>query len=228
MKFTYNNFCSMDCNICDVIALRSLWKEDMPYNYEVHGRTKYLLYYQLENERVYYRDKKQIFKLSKHDIVFLPHGSKYTSVIADSSDHASGIGISFNIKDNDGNIIESDEDIKIVYRDTNGHFYKTFKKILFSVLHPSTNSLKLKAELFGMLDSFFSNETITYEKNAEYEPISEAIHILENSPEENHSNKELSALCYMSESSFLRKFKAYSGGIPPIKYRNNIEYINHK
>ena len=29
----------------------------------------------------------------------------------------------------------------------------------------------------------------------------------------------------MSEASFLRKFKAYSGGMPPIKYRNNIRIM---
>lgn len=225
MKFTYNNFCSIDCNICDVLAFHSLWKEDIPYNYEAHGRTKYLIYYQLENERVYYRNKKLIFKLSKHDIVFLPHGSKYTSVIGESAGHTSGIGISFNICDNSGKLIESDEDIKILHHDANGHFYKIFKRILFSVLHPSTNTLRLKSDLFGMLDNFFSPETPKSEKNSEFESIADAINLIENSPEENHSNKELANLCFMSESSFLRKFKAYSGGISPLQYRNHIRMM---
>lgn len=225
MKFTYNNFCSIDCNITDIIAFHSIWKEDNQYNYELQGRNKYLIFYQLENGRNYFRRGEHICTINKHDILFLPHGTRYTSAAANGDECTSGIGISFNIRDQDGNVIESDEDIKIICHDSDSRFYNMFKKILFSVLHPSTNSLKLKAELFDMLDKFFSEESHSEGRDKIYDSIAEAISTIESSPEENYSNKELANMCFLSESSFVRKFKQYSGGKSPLQYRNQIRLM---
>ena len=62
--------------------------------------------------------------------------------------------------------------------------------------------------------------------------IAPALKLMERHPEKNFTNAELAHMCHVSESSFLRKFKLYSGGITPARYRNNIrimraeEYVN--
>lgn len=225
MNLTYNNFCSLDCDITDIFAFQHLWKEDTQYNYETHGRTKYLIYYQLENERSYYCDGKLIYTLKKHDILFLPHGAKYTSVITSPENQTTGIGIAFNLYTPDNVLVETKEPIKLVAHDSTGQYYKRFKKILFSVLHPNTNSLRLKGEIYMLLDEMFSaiNAKSSYDKS--YHDIAEAISVIEHSPEINYTNQQLAEMCFISESSFLRKFKAYSGGVSPLQYRNNIRLM---
>jgi transcriptional regulator GlxA family with amidase domain len=55
-----------------------------------------------------------------------------------------------------------------------------------------------------------------------------AIEQIERRPEENMSVKELTQLCCLSESSFRRKFKAYSHGISPLAYRNRLRVLKAK
>ena len=73
-----------------------------------------------------------------------------------------------------------------------------------------------------LLDELFSDSKTVRES---FDDIFSAISAIENEPQKNISLKALADICHMSESTFLRRFKAYSGGISPIKYRNNIRLM---
>ncbi len=226
MYIKYSDLCSCECVLDDITCYRMDSKvNSFVYDYELTGRTKHLIFYQLDNTRSYYFGKTRLYKLEKGDILFLPHGAKYRSFVEDDPQLAGGIGISFNLIGADGEKIFFDEKIKLIMRDRDGVHYKQFKKIFYSVMNSGYSCLRLRGELYTLLDTMFSSYERGTGAEKNFEEIKAAIEILENSPEKNTSIAELADVCHMSESSFLRKFKDYSGGISPIKYRNNIRLM---
>ncbi len=226
MYIKYSDLCSCECVLDDIISYRMDTKHSsLIYDYQTSGRSKHLIFYQLENKRSYYIEKTHICTLEKGDILFLPHGAKYRSFIENSSLPSGGIGVSFNLIGADGERIFFDEEIKLIMHDHDGVHYKQFKKIFYSVMNPVNNGLRLRGDLYTLLDNMFSSYRRSRDFEESFGDIKAAINILENSPEKNLSVADLADICHMSESSFLRKFKDYSGGISPMKYRNNIRII---
>ncbi len=172
--------------------------------------------------REYYIKDQHICTLCPGDILFLPHGAKYRSFLSDGTLPSDGIGISFNLLDINGEPIYIDEDISLITRDKNGRYYKHFQKILYSAMNQAKSTLKLKGALYILLDELFANREKTNER---FDDIFSAVSILENEPERNLTLNELADICHMSESTFMRRFKSFSGGISPIKYRNNIRLM---
>ena len=213
---------NMETLVTVIRANLQIWNEDMIFDYETYGRSGHLLYYMLDNEIDYWADSKKICTVMKNDIIFLPSGSKYTSVVKGGSGTIRGIGLVFELATPDGEPIEIDSPIRILAHDSGRYFYKRFHKIYLSSINPYGSALSSKANFYSLLDSFFSSHIRDEEYEKNLHDIFNAIHALEYSPEVNYSNEQLASFCYMSNSTFLRKFKAYSGGITPLQYRNNI------
>ncbi len=222
MKIKRDQLGDIDFIVTSTRAHLQIWNEDMIFDYEALGRDGNLLYYMLDGEIEYYVEGKKICNVFKNDIIFLPSGSKYTSVVKGSRSTARGIGLVFDIATRDGELIEIDEPIRIMTHDMSRYFYKRFHKIYLSSIHPHGNMISLKANFYSLMDDFFSSRLRDedYEKNLH--DIFNAIYALEHTPEINYSNEQLAEFCYMSSSTFLRKFKMYSCGITPLQYRNNI------
>ncbi len=225
MMARYKDLCSVDFTFGNIAAYRMMADENIVYNYESTGRSKHLLFYQLENRRNYYLYDEHICTLERGDVLFLPHGARYRSFVENQKMKSDGIGVSFDMLAPDGEKIFVDEPIKLLVKDDCGQLFKRFKRVLFSVNNPAENVLRLKGELYSILDELFAEKEKRVDFKASYGDIFNAINILENSPEKNLSAKQLADMCHMSQSTFLRKFKDYSGGIAPVKYRNNIRLI---
>lgn len=216
---------STDFVFTDVVAYQLKPEYEDFYDFEAMGRNKHLIFYQYRNSRCYYRGNTHLYTLNSGDIVFIPHGVKYRTFSVSQENLGFGIGISFNLVTPGGEPIFFDEDIKILTNDADRFYYKYFEKVLYSVINPSRNTLALKSTLYFIAENVFPKEKSAYNEETGFSGIKEAINIIEKHPEKNISTKELAEICFMSEASFLRKFKAYSGGVPPIKYRNNIRLM---
>lgn len=225
MIIKYSDLNNVDFVFKNITAYRTMSEYEDFYDFEATGRTKHLIYYQDKNSRCYYRNGQHLCTLNKGDIVFIPHGTRYISYSEDKNNLANGIGISFYLTTLSGEEIFFDEDISVLINDKEKVFYKYFEKTLFSVINPARNILSLKNALYFITDGIFSKSHILDDSKKDYTSIEKAIEIIEKHPEKNISTIELANLCFMSEASFLRKFKAYSGGIPPLKYRNNIRIM---
>ncbi|MBQ4631378.1 MAG: helix-turn-helix transcriptional regulator [Clostridia bacterium] len=223
LKINYSDLCSLDYVIKNVSAHPDVWNDIDTFDFEENGRKKHLIYYQLDNERDYYQNGKLLFTLKKHDILFAPEGSKYLSV--SSGAMASGFGISFDLFLPDNSGITIDEPLKIVANDESGQLYKHFQMIRYCFLHQNTSATRLKGELFTLIDKLFTDTQAYLAFEATYKSIHPAISIINNHPEKNISNSELAEKCYMSTSSFMRKFKQFSGGLTPVQYKNHTRII---
>ena len=225
MDINYKDLTNTDFNFVNVVAYRMDNDTNIEYNYETYGRTKHLLFCQMEGDRHYYCGNRHICTLTPGDVLFLPHGAKYRSFVSENSTSNTGIGISFDLISSTGEAIMIDEDIRLFLNRKDNQLLKRFKKILYSVANPAHSILRLKGELFSLLDELFADREKREDFDEAYKDIMAAITLLETKPENNLNLKSLGEMCHMSESSFLRKFKEYSGGITPIKYRNNIRFM---
>lgn len=220
MQIKYKDVCQTDFLIKDVAAYH-LKSADI-YDYAQSGRTKHALFYLYEHERSYYAQEKHIATLRPGDIIIIPHGAKYTSIVQDRSRIAEGICVTFNLEATTGENIYFDEEMRMFRGDVYKKCRTRFEKIYFSAMNANKNVLKLKSEMYSLLEEVFS-EKIKF--NERYGDILQAINLIEKQPENNASVKDLADICLMSESTFMRKFKEYSGGVTPIKYRNKIRVM---
>lgn len=219
MYIKYHDVCTIDFQINDISAFNLTDKNT--YNYTQSGRAKHLLFYLTEHERSYFTNNKHI-KLIPGDILFIPHGTKYKSIVENQNGYAKGICLTFNLSTQSGESVFFDEEMCVFKEETYTKCRTHFEKILFSTRNANKNVLKLKAHMYSLLEELFS-ENVSFSE--QYRDIFKAIKLIEKHPENNASVKELADICHMSESTFMRKFKEYSGGVTPVKYRNKMRLM---
>lgn len=222
MNIRYDELCSTDFTFTDLFAYRMTGTSEFFCSYEQTARTKHLVYCQLENCRVYYSGEKHICTMAPGDVLFLPHGCHYHSFVEDTSRPSNSIGVSFYLWNVDGEPIFFDEGIRVFRADDLAKRKKRFERIMYAVMNPANNAMRIKVELFSLLDELFGKRENVYDP---FEDIATAVRQIENHPEENQTVHQLASLCLMSESSFVRKFKEYSGGVSPIEYRNRVRLM---
>lgn len=221
---TLESLCNTDFVITDIAVAYSDINSPPEFDYEKLGRSKNLIYYQIQGSRHYYRHNRLLLSLQEADVVFIPDGYRYRSTTIDTVTESCGIGVSFQLRDPNGEILAINDSIKIIYHDLKGTLLEHFHNILFAVLRENSGKLKMQRELFYLLDTFLSGKDTTSISDT-YKDILSAINIIENHPENSLSVQALANLCYMSESTFVRRFKKYSGGIPPTAYRNRVRVM---
>ncbi|MBO5280099.1 MAG: helix-turn-helix transcriptional regulator [Clostridia bacterium] len=214
-----------ECRIYDVTAYSMRADSLSEYNYEKEGRQKHLLFYQIEGERSYSNGGNMIATLAPKDVIFLPHGVKYLSRPVAPEMRLSGIGISFRLRSPQGEPIFFDRNSIIIKHDYDSNILAHFKSILSRIVNPEENALRISGELSILLDEMLSDKIKSVERIEDLKDIKSAVRAIENEPWKSFTISELAALSCMSESTFLRKFKRYSGGISPIRYRNNVRLM---
>ena len=220
MNIKYKDVCHTDFLISDIAAYKH--KDARVYDYTQAGRAKHILFCLSGHQRSYFVDGKHIVTLKPGDIIIIPHGTKYKSLVEDKTCVAEGLGFSFNLVTPEGEDVFFDEPMYVFEGDDYKKCHKRFEKIFLSAINANKNVLKLKSEIYSLMEELFSEKVDFGER---YGDILEAIKLIEKRPENNASVGELAELCHMSESTFMRKFKEYSGGVTPVKYRNNIRFM---
>ena len=227
---TFMELSKNDFSIMNISALKLTWRDGDIDNYTSRGRIKNIFYYMINGHREYIVNGELVLHLRDADIIFIPNGYHYYSkVVMDSTDEGStGIGITFDLYDRNGEELYIDEPLKIVADDRDKSHLELFERILESIMWPNTERLRAKASLYSFFDAITSDVQKEAFIKKQFADISLAIEQIEKYPEENMSIKELANLCCVSESSFHRKFKQYSNGIPPLAYRNQLRVMKAK
>ena len=194
MDIKYKDVCHTDFLIRDIAAYKH--KDASVYDYTQSGRVKHVVFYLYGHERSYYVDGKHVITLKPGDIIVIPHGAKYKSVVEDKTEVAKGLGVSFNLVAPEGESVFFDEEMRVFRGDTYNKCRKRFEKILFSAINANKNVLKLKSEMYSLLEELFSEKV---EFSERYGDIAEAIKLVEEHPENNASVKELADICHISE-----------------------------
>lgn len=224
---TFTDLARKDFSIMNISALKLTWRDGDVDNYTNRGRIKNIFYYMISGHREYSVNGELILHLRDSDIIFIPNGYHYYSevVMENKEEGSTGIGITFELYDRNGEELYIDEPMKIVANDNDMSYLELFERILESATWPNTGSLRAKASLYSFFDAITSDLQKEAYLRKHFADISPAIEQIERHPEENMSSRELAQLCCLSESSFRRKFKRYSNGISPLAYRNRLRVM---
>ena len=139
------------------------------------------------------------------DILFMPTGaSYYTTVTGESA--STGYGILFKLYDRRGHEIILGNEPEVILRDRNGFFQERFREMLVLMLSGGFSLMQIKARLYDLL-YLFVTEKMREKTDMQIRSVLPAVHYMENHLQENCTVEQLAQLCFMSRSTFHRRFQ---------------------
>ena len=151
--------------------------------------------------------------------MFLPHGTKYYTKALDVGKlYCKGLSVIFDLVDQDGSMIELENDRLHIRHDTRGVFSKRCEAMLKCTLEKPDNILEIKSLLLRII-----SEIVSDTHKIPPTELSPAFEMLRGRYKENLSVKEYADKCHMSESYFRKKFTEFTGR-SPIQYRNELRF----
>ena len=171
------------------------------------NRSENQLYCCRSGTRDYYRlDGKMLLSVKPGDILIMPTGSSYETRVTSEED-ADGWGILFNLYDRSGKEIILGNAPEILLRDNNDFFADQFREMRTLMLNGGFSMMQIKARLYDLLYLFVS-QNMREEAEHRSGSVLPAVHYMENHLRENCTVEQLAQLCYMSRSTFHRRFQA--------------------
>ncbi|MGI5857337.1 MAG: helix-turn-helix domain-containing protein [Candidatus Merdivicinus sp.] len=215
-----------DVSFYRLTSLRYFWGPGSVDRFVDRTRVDNLLVYLIRGERSYTRgdgDAGEFLKIQNGDILFAPTGCNYVSTLRlREGEHVSeGIFVTFSIRDENGGEVCPGEGAVWMAHDTDGHYYRLFEELLEAVMRGSGGNLSAKALLSRLLQELLAHVRLQDSFGPDLEAIYPAVVRIEHHPQEAVSVPELARLCFLSESTFRKKFEQYTH-LSPIQYRNHI------
>ena len=223
-KISLSELTGMDFSITDIRGFFWAWATEEITDYSSRGRLKNLLFYQIEGTRDYFENDTYLLSAKPGDMLFIPDGYRYrTAVTGSHKNH--GIVIMFHLVDDAKELIQIHGGIRSIGTDRDGTFLRQFEEVVRALLQPQTGRLRVKKEIYALLDTAISYTLKDQSVTKDFDDIQPAIQLIEQNPAKVDSCRALAKLCCMSERTFERRFKDYSGGVPPMKYRNTVRLM---
>lgn len=165
------------------------------------------LFCMISGTRDYY-DKNgcKFFSASAGDVLFMPTGSGYRTTVT-SPEGCRGIGILFSIYDEEKHEIILDHTVRLIARDENQYYSQTMYRLLDYVLQGGFSNLKAKELLYNLLYSLSTDQSLM-QTNPHLKSITPAIRYMEDNLQSTLSIDMLAEMCFMSKSTFHRRFLA--------------------
>ncbi len=225
-KIALQQLQDMDVSFYRLVSMRYSWAPGSVERFVECARADNLLVYLIHGERHYTKDensKEEFLQIVGGDILFAPTGSNYVSTLQlkEGEAFSEGIFVNFAIRDEQGQEICPGDLPVWMAHDIDGRYFRMFEKLLTSVLQGSGGNLSSKAQLSRLLQELIAQVRIQDSFGPELEAIYPAVIRLERCPQEPVSVPELAKLCFLSESTFRKKFETYAH-VSPIQYRNRI------
>ena len=212
-----------DFNISNIKVAKSIFEIGDTTNYSKNGRKQNLLHLITEGEREYiFNDR--CFTLKSGSVLFIPDNTHYstTAQAVDNID-CSGIGICFDITDQNGNIILIEPDIYCSWGDRQEKAADYFDEI-DKLYKYSPEIFTLKIQLLKLLHTLTESQTVI---KGDFTLLEPALNFIAEHYKENLAVSLYAEQCKLSESHFRKKFTECMG-ISPIDYRNELRFREAK
>lgn len=203
-----------DIFISGIAAKESIWPMEAT-DVQI-TRTANQLFCMISGTRDYFDENgRKFYTAMPGDVLFMPTGSTYRT-IATAPEGNTGIGVLFSIFDENHKEIILDTKVRLVARDENQYYSQTMYKLLDYVLQGGFSILKAKELLFNLLYSVSTDQSLM-QKNPRLKSIIPAIRYMEDNLQSTLSIDMLAEMCFMSKSTFHRRFLA-EFQMPPTAY----------
>ncbi len=221
---TLTSLINSDFDISNIRVVKSFFENGDTADYLLKGRNQNLLHLITSGKREY-RITDRVLKLQKGALLFIPDTTKYLTFASDLDGIAcGGIGICFDIKDQNGEKIMLQPDIYCDWGDRQTKAAEYFEKLDSLYKYSPTSAFTLKLTLLKLIHTLVSSQTVLMGNHSIIEP---AISFIAEHYNENLSVSTYAKQCKISESHFRKKFLEYTG-LSPIDYRNEIRYREAK
>ena len=183
-----------------------------------NGRSKHGFIYIVEGsiDASFFNSDEEVISASQGELLFIPQGSKYTSIYTSPLTHIQLI--QFDIDEGALNSYLS-RPVKIELPDAGEILNRIFSKGNSHSLNHPFYYLSCLYELLYRIDETYGRLPRKYKK------LGQALYELSERYEKNESVGYYAELCDMSEVHFRRLFKEYTG-LSPIEYRNELRLQN--
>ena len=232
IEMSFEELMRTSFNVTSVSAVEQYWKNGNLNLHHEDGRAEHVLSYTIEGKREIkeHQDKRALFCLEPSEIVFISQGAPYVShtVLDDDEQMGHTACIKFKLLDDLGEEIIIKEKYMHWHDDKAESVRKLFSRVFDSYLSLASNVCAIKAALYGILSSMSAHIMENSAVPEEFSAILPAIKHIENNLGENTSIGELASMCFLSESYFRTRFKAFSGGVSPVDWRNRLRIEKSK
>lgn len=210
MENIFSSVFDINYEICDIFAMRQVWKENSSFEMKNPRKTSAFLYLCGCDVRYLCADG-DVFSATRDSVVYIPAGSTYVSTFFNTDNNTSTYLVEFNINSGGQTIKLSDKPVVITKNSISlakkeiTEAVKVFESTLYS---PSA----LKSAIYGILYRFGINEKSVFDKK--FMPVASGIRFIEENALLNVAIAEIAAMCNVSVGCFNRLFKEYSGKSP--------------
>ena len=199
------------------VTLSELWAHDTVGSWKIQNRRNTLLHCHQKGIRRYFQNDECVLTMHPHDIAILPTTCSYFSK-ADSDDigNFSGHCVEFCLRDSRGIDLLVGDRPYIVAHDRNGYYSERLRNIQRLMLQGGLGRLSAKAELYQILHAIALEQQIQLAEPGK-KALLPAIQYMESHLNESASIDMLAEICFMSRSTFYRRFQT-EYGMPPIAW----------
>lgn len=222
-KISFAELEQENVNVTGIAAVERRWRDGNVNRYP-DGRGENIISYTISGQKQIYTtsEEEPFCTLSAPAAVLISRGAPYTSrtVLGEGEENGHTICVRFVLRDDAGEELELSDQYRYWSNDPDGRLLTLFRGILSAFLSPSTPRLLLKARLLELLHEL-GHMRDGAKIPADFRSILPAIQHLERHPAENTTVQELAAMCFLSESYFRARFRAFAD-CSPIDYRNRL------
>jgi AraC-like DNA-binding protein len=222
-QITFHDLDNLDVALVNLSAYASGWPDGSLTRYTGDGRPDNMLFYLNHGCWQYRLQDRDHLIAHDGDILFIPSGCCYEAYcrMPEPGARSSGICLKFILRDETGIEIAIGDTPQLLTRDTASQFQPLFEQALQAILRGVGGKILAKSIVFRLLDEVAVSRSREDFAAGEYRQIYPAVHQIELHPGQNLSIGELAEICFLSESTFRRKFRQYAG-MSPLAYRNAI------
>ncbi|MBQ8351645.1 MAG: helix-turn-helix transcriptional regulator [Clostridia bacterium] len=227
-KISFSQLMCEGVNVTRIAAVERRWRNGNVNRYP-SGRGQNIISYTISGKKhICTGDEGQeICSLTAPAAVLIARGAPYISrTELTEEEYGHTICVRFAMTDDMGEELQLEEPYRYWENDPDGRLLHLFRGILAAYLAPGTPRLLLKARLLELL-----HELAGAREGAHIPPdfhtILPAIRYIEKHPAENTTVPELAAMCFLSESYFRARFRAFAG-CSPTDYRNRLRVAKAK
>ncbi len=130
--------------------------------------------------------------------------------------------IRFNMTDREGVPVAISDNYAVWSDDSALTLHDMFCEAFDGYMSADTDYFALVGCVFGILSALCTYLSDAENISCDFAGLLPAIKYIERHLSDNTSISELASMCFISESYFRTKFKAFSGGISPADYRNRL------
>lgn len=201
-----------DVTVSAIVTALSSWEYGS--SCELIQRPSNQLYYILEGERTYHplTEGRADFLTGPRDLILMPSGCSYTTQCI-SEEGSKGINVLFTLKDGEGREILLDYSPQVVAVDDSGFYQDAMRSLHTAVLQGGFSVLRAKELLYTILYRIVTGQTLVQD-NSRLRALFPAVRYMEEHLQQTLPVDQLAALCFMSRSTFFRRFQAQYGQSP--------------